>query len=228
MYNFVSSACVSRNLKCYDFYVSGLYELYVNRVREKELRDLFLPQDGVVFDVGARIGAWTLPSIALGNMTYAFEPVYESFKQLQDNISLNNYEEYAFPVNVAVSDIDGVKPFSYAKNPSRALQLSKAAITESSNQYVQTITLDSFIQQQHIEEVDFIKIDVEGEELAVINGSINVIANMMPDMIIENHDDNKVSELINRVNELAEYRVVKNVKSTNHAIDHTSHTIFLG
>ena len=149
----------------------------------------------VFYDVGANIGTH---SIALSNIfknkivIRAFEAqsnIYEMFNQSIRINNLNNIELYHNAVsdkNNAIIKIDlpdyskhnnfgGLelfKPFQNSDN----VQMQKSGIFED----VKTIKLDIFN-----EEVDFIKIDVEGMENLVLKGSKNLIVNHRPFLFME-------------------------------------------
>ncbi|MEI7723839.1 MAG: FkbM family methyltransferase [Bacteroidota bacterium] len=57
--------------------------------------------------------------------------------------------------------------------------------TKSDRISVKKITLDDFIADHNIEEVSFIKIDIEGHEIAAIDGAKNTICKFMPLLLIE-------------------------------------------
>ena len=149
----------------------------------------------VLYDVGANIGSH---SIALSNIfknkifIRAFEAqsnIYQMFKQ---SIKINNYNNIEIYHN-AVSDkndeivkinlpdyskhnnfagLELFKPFQNSDNA----DIQKSGIFED----VKTIKLDTFD-----EEVDFLKIDVEGMESLVLKGSNNLIVNHRPILFIE-------------------------------------------
>lgn len=149
----------------------------------------------IFYDVGANIGTH---SIALSNIfknkivIRAFEAqsnIYEMFNQSIKINNINNIELY----HNAVSDkndetikIDlpnyskpnnfgGLELFKPFQNSDNA-QMQKTGIFED----VKTIKLDIFN-----EEVDFIKIDVEGMENLVLKGSENLIVNHRPFLFME-------------------------------------------
>lgn len=149
----------------------------------------------VFYDVGANIGTH---SIALSNIfknkivIRAFEAqsnIYEMFNQSIKINNLNNIELY----HNAVSDkndeiiridlpdyskqnnfggLELLKPFQNSDNA----QMQKSGIFEE----IKSIKLDIFN-----EEVDFIKIDVEGMENLVLKGSKNLIVNHRPFLFME-------------------------------------------
>ena len=149
----------------------------------------------VFYDVGANIGTH---SIALSNIfknkivIRAFEAqsnIYEMFNQSIKINNLNNIELYHNAVSDKNNEIIKIdlpdyskhnnfgglelfKPFQNSDN----VQMQKSGIFED----VKTIKLDIFN-----EEVDFIKIDVEGMENLVLKGSKNLIVNHRPFIFME-------------------------------------------
>src|SRR5262249_48873875 len=53
------------------------------------------------------------------------------------------------------------------------------------SEFVEVITLDEFCRSRGIERVDFIKIDTDGNELSVLRGARQTIANNLPCVIFE-------------------------------------------
>ncbi len=155
--------------------------------------------DGVVvLDCGANIGMHTI--CLARHMTgwgsvQAFEAQERIFYALAGNICLNNCAN-ARATLAAVSDRDGRlwipvpdydRPGSFG-----SLELSPAYVAEdigqpidytlSKSQPVSAIRLDSL----PLPRVDFLKIDVEGMELAVLNGARDLIAQCQPYLLVEN------------------------------------------
>lgn len=149
----------------------------------------------VFYDVGANIGTH---SIALSNIfknkivIRAFEAqsnIYEMFNQSIKINNLNNIELYHNAVSDKNDEIirinlpdyykhnnfGGLELFEPFQNSDNA-QMQKSGIFED----VKSIKLDIFN-----EEVDFIKIDVEGMENLVLKGSKNLIANHRPFLFME-------------------------------------------
>ena len=149
----------------------------------------------VFYDVGANIGTH---SIALSNIfknkivIRAFEAQSNIYKMFNQSIKINNLNNIELYHN-AVSDkndeiiridlpdyskhnnfggLELLKPFQNSDNA----QMQKSGIFED----VKSIKLDIFN-----EEVDFIKIDVEGMENLVLKGSKNLIVNHRPFLFME-------------------------------------------
>ena len=58
---------------------------------------------------------------------------------------------------------------------------------------VHSITLDTFVDTNQVDRIDFMKIDVEGVELGLLYGGVKSISEFIPNMIIENHPGGKVN-----------------------------------
>ncbi len=165
---------------------SGLWEIYVKR-------KLIVTADEVFVDVGAHIGAYTIPVAKKAQKVIAFEPNKYSFELLTKNISLNHLTNIT-AYNLAVSKKSGTTPFCYENEPvySRIIdsdQSSKFTAMENAKglnnniNLVDTIDLDSVLSKE--DRIDWIKIDVEGHELDVLKGAMQTIRLHKPKIIIE-------------------------------------------
>ena len=148
-----------------------------------------LIQEGMtVLDIGAHIGE-TLLNFAKRNQTgqvYGFEPNKESYDQAVYNISLNNFENIGLH-QIAFSDQREELVFNLPKNNNTA-SISMRKNGRPNLPKIQAITLDQFIDQQQINQVDFIKIDVEGFEMDILKGGEDILRKHKPQLFIEiNH-----------------------------------------
>ena len=152
------------------------------------LRD-FLNADDIFFDVGANVGAYIFlleNKLKPGNI-YAFEP----------NLKLNERLKRLFPkvniFDVAFSDQNTVAEFKVPiingkKIASRGtLQTANLEFGETGSVREKVIVkkLDDFIDFQHIKKINFIKIDVEGNELQTLRGAKNTLEKFRPAMMVE-------------------------------------------
>ena len=156
----------------------------------------FLRYDSVALDCGANQGIF---ACAFGRYlegrgrVFALEPLPYAAALLQSNIALNALENVTV-VNAAVSD----------KSGEALMDLSQGAVSASivhdfgaqSVQSVKTISLDDLARSQGLERADFIKLDVEGAELAAIRGARQIISHSRPIVCVEAHDEKAFSDII--------------------------------
>lgn len=134
-------------------------------------------EKGYFFDIGANIGTTCvyakkclLPDISV----VAFEPLYKNYKLLLANFILNDIADYV-AVNKAVSDVSGFYDMHYdAANPGgSAIVSGETSAAASDLQSVDSLSVDEFLLQNHIEPADvrYVWIDTEGFEANVLKGA---------------------------------------------------------
>jgi FkbM family methyltransferase len=134
-------------------------------------RGMEIPEDGVVLDVGANIGCFTLQAARLARRgrVFAWEPEPGNFEMLRDNLARNGFAHArAFPE--AVSDVEGES----------ALHLSDATGNTTTHSLygagdrtvsVRSTTLAKVMEEQRIDRVDYLKLDCEGAEPRILGGT---------------------------------------------------------
>lgn len=143
-----------------------------------------------IIDIGAHIG---LMSVVLGKMVgdkgkiYSFEPSPLTFSILNKTIKLNNLQHIITPINKAVSITNGVVEFNADFE-----NVSNSMVLYENNKFhkkikVATTSLDDFIKEKEIKQLDFIKIDAEGVELDVLKGARETLKNFNASMILAIH-----------------------------------------
>lgn len=158
----------------FDCVIDGMYE------RD----DRFLPKDGAVcLDIGANIGACTAKWLIRCRpiKVIAVEPHPETFKRLKKNVELNSWQNIEL-VEAAISSKDGFVPIRMSKEGTMAVVCNDV---ESEIQ-VRAVTLNTLFNELKIETVDLCKIDVEGYEVAVLQGASSVL-DKIERVIIEYH-----------------------------------------
>lgn len=142
------------------------------------IKELITPHT-IVFDVGANRGEWSLAVLSMVptiNQIYAFEPIPTIFTLLK--VTMWNKPVQAY--QVALSDVEGVREFLYYSQNEQSSELSTfytrpivynllGILPERIN--VTCTTLDIFCFAKNIPYIDFLKIDTEGSELAVLKGA---------------------------------------------------------
>lgn len=141
----------------------------------------------VIFDVGANIGLYSLIACCKHKQVYSFEPVPKVYQKLEDNIKINNFQN-VIPLSKAVTN-ENKKVKLYVPKTSRAIpteaSLSKGFQGETEEITVIGITLDRFIDEYHINKVDFVKMDTEATEDKVLKGAKALIFRDKPLILCE-------------------------------------------
>ncbi|MFN6517484.1 MAG: FkbM family methyltransferase [Nostoc sp. CreGUA01] len=162
-----------------------------------------------VIDVGANVGVYTFSAalkVASKGRVLAVEPFSGCVHCLQETCRINQLSW----VNVcagAASDRNGtVKLLLHSANELNQVISSDAAENISSDSYEEAtcFTLDSLIEQENIERVDFLKIDAEGHEMSVLAGSQKLLTEFSPIILYENIAGSQGSNI-----EVAEYLINK-------------------
>lgn len=137
---------------------------------------------GIVFDVGANKGQFaTLAAAIFEDATlYSFEPTAASFKSLVATAA--RIGERCRTFNFGLSDREGaVAIFKDAEgsglNSVYRRRLDHYGIVMDKTETIALKTVDGFCAEQGIAAIDLLKLDVEGHELAVLQGAKTMIAN---------------------------------------------------
>ena len=136
----------------------------------------------VVFDVGASDSLWTLYGLASGATVWAFEPSVPQFEMLRADVALNpRFEERANLFNVGLGDEDCTKTLEawYEGAGGPGFEVSPDCTVP-----VRFMRIDDLTE---VARIDWLKVDVEGGELFVLEGGEAMIARHRPRLIIENH-----------------------------------------
>jgi FkbM family methyltransferase len=145
-------------------------------------------QSGVLLDVGANHGAYSrlLYKLAPAARIIAFEPHPSTFAILSE--LMRNLPSVVL-VNKAVGDEPGaltLYDFRFSDGSTQA-SLSEAAVALYSDDIVahsvDCTTIDDFMTESGIGRIEFLKIDTEGHDLAVLKGARNALRDRRIGMI---------------------------------------------
>jgi FkbM family methyltransferase len=139
-----------------------------------------------VIDIGAQIGCWSVPmGLAVGpkGLLVAFEGDPEPFSCLSHNVK-RHPEINAKLINAAVWDTEGEVIFLRNMENRGASAVSQNGMGESLT--IQTVTMPSVrLDDLDLENVSFIKIDVEGAEFRCLKGAEKLITDQRPIIFAE-------------------------------------------
>jgi FkbM family methyltransferase len=150
----------------------------------------YVKPGSIAYDLGANYGMHTLLMgrlVGPSGHVYAFEPNPEIFLSLNEQVTLNDLHMVR-TIPLAVSDQVGKAWFDQGEDRAVGHLVSRTGAISERILHVQTTTLDKFVFEDRNAPPDFLKIDVEGAESAVLRGCLRVIAQYHPIFIIELHN----------------------------------------
>jgi FkbM family methyltransferase len=179
----------------------GLGWMPAGAANQEELFWRDLPLDGlVVYDVGAFHGILTLFFAARGARVVAYEPNEMNHARLVENIRLNNLTNVEVR-KLAVGSQARSGTLLYDPSMAGGGSLNPDAAAGVS-QSVQITTLDYDIAAASLPAPDLIKIDIEGWELAALEGARATLDAHHPRLFLEMHGETlrqkrqKASEIV--------------------------------
>jgi len=165
------------------------FELFINGVYEQEIIDLIierLPVNGVMLDIGANIGAIVIPVCKrrADISALAIEASPRVYSYLQHNKELNHLQNCSL-INKAVTDVDNEK-VNFFSPEEKFGKGSLSSIFTKEAETVETISLDTILRQNKIDNVNIIKIDIEGYEYGAFAGGKEILSRPdAPDILFE-------------------------------------------
>lgn len=153
------------------------------------LNSLVSPGDSVA-DIGANVGVYTNELSSLVGPTghvYAFEPILDTFEILQaviskahlSNVRLFNVALGSQPAEheMVIPDLGGFTGYYWAHFAQNG--------DSGRREKVKVVTLDELCKTNTIGRLNFIKCDVEGGELEVIRGALELVRSQLPGWLLE-------------------------------------------
>ncbi|MCK9375551.1 MAG: FkbM family methyltransferase [Syntrophobacterales bacterium] len=155
----------------------GQYEV----LKKKTIVNLLKPGKTFI-DVGANMGDYTLMAAKIVGETgkvMSIEPAPNNIKWINKSIKLNGYPNITVK-NIALGETDGMAKL-YLSHVSGWHSLIPSLPNRNQGDItVEVKTLDNLLKNDNCNNVDMIKIDVEGAELKVLKGSYQTLT--------KNHD----------------------------------------
>jgi FkbM family methyltransferase len=166
-----------------------VYDVHVNLVLQRIQAESSNVKDGrLVLDIGANLGSLALFAGSLGLPTVAAEIQWDIAALLRSSAYANSFETHVQVQRIAAGPEDGdvIRHGHSPGNPGGigVFGLSPEERSKLTDQdlelgsFVKTVKLDTLIAQQQLpnnEPVLFVKVDVEGGELGVLNGALDSI-----------------------------------------------------
>lgn len=146
-----------------------------------------------VIDIGAHKGGYLYfmaQRVGKSGKVYAFEPQSNLYQYLERLIRLFQWKHVSIE-HLALSDSKGevtlyipTNKVSSASSPGATIVPQKGNSEVGKTETVKTETLDAYCTKNSIEP-DFLKIDVEGNELKIFNGGDSILKKFKPKIIVE-------------------------------------------
>lgn len=154
---------------------------------EPELRYLqhFLVPGAVFIDVGANVGVFTVKAakeVGMAGLVVAIEPFIETALQLSNNVRANGYS------NVRVRNFCIGRETQHARlhlNKGKPNSFSLIPAGNVGSVSVMCVSLNDLCRWEKLERLDYLKIDAEGAEAAVLEGGREAIRRFRPIIQVE-------------------------------------------
>lgn len=175
-----------------------------------------IPSGAVVLDIGANIGAHTLHFARLAGSSgrvFAIEPTDYAMGKLRRNLALNPSLSPCVTTRQCflTADRDTLPPAeipsSWPVNAAQDDPRAEAAGRPQTTSAAVALTADDFCVKAGIDRLDFVKIDVDGNEHTVLRGFRTMLERFRPRILIElapyHYDGGRESEFDELVRYLA-------------------------
>ncbi len=153
-------------------------------------------------DIGANVGSWTDYAINKFENIYLFECNHDLSNYLNRKYKSKNKVKI---FKEALSDRKGVSEFFIPIQNGNIQEARASTIKPQNESFIQQEISLNVLDDYKIENVECIKIDVEGAELAVLMGGIKTIKKHFPLMVIEieeRHNKNTSTQVYNFLSKL--------------------------
>lgn len=140
----------------------------------------------IVFDVGANVGQSAKRYLGWfpRSHIYCFEPVRDTFHQLEDNLKGND-RIHCFQLALGSFKgkrkmvLQGTSDVFFLSGQSKESPVNEDVMTED----VDIVTLEEFCRVREINEINYLKIDTEGGDLEVLRGAENMLTEQRIDLV---------------------------------------------
>jgi FkbM family methyltransferase len=161
-----------------------------------------IPGNGIVVDVGANIGAFSLfaaERTRSGGHVFALEPEPANYRCLTENFARNTLSNVT-PYAIAIAAESGRQPLALASSGSHSLLGDPTA----EHIEVATRSLPDWMLEAGLERIDFLKLDCEGSEIEIIEQLDPATARRIAQIALEFHPRSGRSreDVANRLTEL--------------------------
>ncbi len=159
---------------------------------EREYADYFpFYKKVTVVDIGAHYGYFSIfasKNTSADSQIFSIEPSKENFNSLQQNLEdcqIENVKTF----QMAIGGENGILDLYTGLSINHSLIENYALLGKEKNtQKVEVKTLEQFIKDNEIEQIDFLKMDCEGAEYAILFNTLSSIFEKINVISMEFHD----------------------------------------
>ncbi|MEM1384677.1 MAG: FkbM family methyltransferase [Pseudomonadota bacterium] len=167
---------------------------------EWRLIEQLIRPGSVVVETGANIGALTVPMakrVGPSGLVFAVEPQILVFQMLAANLALNDLVNVV-AINAAAGAPESERWVGVARfNPEAETNFGGVQLVRLLTEGLPTrVRMDPLDTMLDVTQLDFLKVDVEGMELQVLEGARGVIQQFRPVLYVENHELDRSPALI--------------------------------
>jgi len=154
-----------------------------------EVFERYLRPGGIAADIGAWIGATTLFAAHITGEIHAFEPDPSAFEALTANLALNpDLAARIRPVNAAVADFDGKLRLS--SHGELGMSVTSSLLAGRGETVEARAVNAAKLFATDLSQVEFVKMDIEGGEYAVIPAMREYLEARKPVVLLSLHPQN--------------------------------------
>lgn len=166
-------------------YLTGSFERSTLKSMLRKLSD-----DAVVIDIGANVGAHTLPlaQYLVFGKVIAVEPTVWAFERLRKNLDLNqslNARVESIQCGLVETNSDQLETRIYSSWPLLGHGHHLHGGVSHSTSGADAVTLDTLVEKLGLNRIDLIKLDVDGHEYSVVKGGEKTFSRFRPLLMME-------------------------------------------
>lgn len=179
------------------------------RAHEQYVRDVmqhYLDAGATAVDVGSCFGTYMLSmrrEVGESGKVYAFEPDPTNSDFIRQTIRKNGFENVEL-VQAALFASTGEKSFYRHPHAGKGTVRKRPVAEYMEEQQIRTISLCDFLEERKIDKVDFVKLDIEGEEANVIKSLDSCITDIGTIVVEVHYSQLSATELDDMLSTLQE------------------------
>lgn len=193
--------------------------MVISDAHEPWFLTIFKPKPGhIVFDVGAHIGRYSVIAGKLvgdAGKVISIEADPDNYQLLQLNIKSNDLQHIVHTINAAAwKEVTTIKLFRDAFS-------GRHSVSKITDSYVKvnTITIDELVRQHNLPKIDWMKVDIEGAEYALLLGAKNTIDNKkIKFMLLEVHTHETLNLITEFLSPLYDINVIEETEDNRYYI----------